>query len=265
MLIESNSNNSKQESLPSNNMPDLPIVELNNISVQYRVPTEQIGTFKEFVIRKLQGKVSLSKFWALDDVSMLIKRGEVFGLVGKNGAGKSTLLKVIAKVLRPTKGNVKVYGKIAPLLAVGAGFHPELTGRENIFFNGALLGYSKEEMNSVYREIVDFSEIGQFIDAPVRTYSSGMFARLAFSAATAHMPELLIVDEVLSVGDAGFQQKCNLRIRNFQEKGATIILVSHGMDTIEQMCHRAAWIDHGKLRAIGLTKEVITAYKEETI
>ena len=178
-----------------------PIIQLENVSVSYRLPSERIGTFKEYAIRKLQRKIKINKFWALTDVTLQVNRGEVFGLIGNNGAGKSTMLKVISKVLKPTKGRVVVYGKIAPLLELGAGFHPELSGRENVFLNGALLGYSRSEMESVFDEIVEFSELEQFINSPVRTYSSGMFARLGFAVATAHMPEILILDEILSVGD----------------------------------------------------------------
>ena len=189
-----------------------PIIQLTDVSVSYRLPSERIGTFKEYAIRKLQRKIKINKFWALTDINLHVNRGEVFGLIGNNGAGKSTMLKVISKVLKPTKGRVVVYGKIAPLLELGAGFHPELSGRENVFLNGALLGYSRSEMESVFDEIVEFSELEQFINAPVRTYSSGMFARLGFAVATAHVPVILILDDILSVGDEAFQRKCNLRM-----------------------------------------------------
>ena len=198
MLTESNiMNASKNEQVNS----EQPMIILDDVAVKYRIPTERIGTFKEFAIRKLQRRVTYKNFWALNDINLEITKGEVFGLVGNNGAGKSTMLKVISRVLRPTKGRVRAYGKIAPLLELGTGFHPELTGRENIYLNGALLGYSKEEMDRVFDEIVDFSELGSFIEAPIRSYSSGMHARLGFSVATAHVPEILILDEILSVGD----------------------------------------------------------------
>ena len=242
-----------------------PIIQLENVSVSYRLPTERIGTFKEYAIRKLQRKIRLEKFWALTDVTLQVNRGEVFGLIGNNGAGKSTMLKVISKVLKPTKGRVVVYGKIAPLLELGAGFHPELSGRENIFLNGALLGYSRSEMESVFDEIVEFSELEQFINSPVRTYSSGMFARLGFAVATAHMPEILILDEILSVGDEAFQRKCNLRMKDFQQAGATVLMVSHALDMLEGMCNRIAWIDHGKTQKIGEPQEVIAAYRGENL
>lgn len=238
-----------------------PIIQLENVSVSYRLPSERIGTFKEYAIRKLQRKIRIDKFWALTDISLQVNKGEVFGLIGNNGAGKSTMLKVISKVLKPTKGRVVVYGKIAPLLELGAGFHPELSGRENVFLNGALLGYSRSEMESVFDEIVAFSELEQFIDSPVRTYSSGMFARLGFAVATAHMPEILILDEILSVGDEAFQKKCSLRMKSFQQAGATVLMVSHTLNMLEGMCDRIAWIDHGGLQKIGEPQEVIEAYR----
>lgn len=240
-----------------------PMILLNNVAVRYRVPTERIGTLKEFAIRLLQRKVSFRHFWALGGVDLRINKGDVFGLIGKNGAGKSTMLKVISRVLRPTKGRVQVYGRIAPLLELGAGFHPELTGRENIYLNGALLGYSHQQMDQVFEDIVEFSELGPFIDAPIRTYSSGMYARLGFSVATAHQPEILILDEILSVGDEAFQAKCRDRMREFRQNGATILMVSHGLASIEQMCNRAAWLDHGKIRLVGEPSEVIDAYRRE--
>lgn len=242
-----------------------PIIQLENVSVSYRLPSERIGTFKEYAIRKLQRKIKISKFWALTDVTLQVNKGEVFGLIGNNGAGKSTMLKVISKVLKPTKGRVVVYGKIAPLLELGAGFHPELSGRENIFLNGALLGYSRSEMESVFDEIVEFSELDHFINAPVRTYSSGMFARLGFAVATAHQPEILILDEILSVGDEAFQRKCNLRMKNFQQAGTTVLMVSHALNMLEGMCNRIAWIDHGKMQKIGEPEEVIAAYRGENL
>ena len=242
-----------------------PIIQLENVSVSYRLPTERIGTFKEYAIRKLQRKIRLEKFWALTDVSLQVNRGEVFGLIGNNGAGKSTMLKVISKVLKPTKGRVVVYGRIAPLLELGAGFHPELSGRENVFLNGALLGYSRSEMESVFDEIVEFSELEQFIDSPIRTYSSGMFARLGFAVATAHVPEVLILDEILSVGDEAFQRKCNIRMKSFQQAGTTVLMVSHALEMLEGMCNRIAWIDHGKTQKIGEPQEVIAAYRGENL
>ncbi len=241
-----------------------PIIVLENVSVRYRLPSERIGTLKEYAIRILQRRIKHRDFWAVKDLDLSINQGEVFGIIGDNGAGKSTLLKVISKVLRPTTGRVRIYGKIAPLLELGAGFHPELSGRENVFLNGALLGYSHEEMSRVFDEIVDFSELAEFIDAPIRTYSSGMYARLGFAVATAHQPEILIVDEILSVGDEAFQRKCTDRITGFREKGATVLMVSHNLDLIGEMCNRVAWLDHGKLMATGTAQQVISQYREGT-
>ncbi len=182
------------------------------------------------MIRWVQGKVKHRTFLALQDVNLSILKGEVFGLVGQNGAGKSTLLKLVARVLRPSSGRITVKGSVAPLLEIGAGFHPELTGRENVFLNGAMLGFTQEEMEEKFPRIVDFAELGDFIEAPLRTYSSGMWARLGFAVATETQPEVLIVDEILSVGDEAFQHKSLERIQSFQADGATILLVSHSMD-----------------------------------
>ena len=236
------------------------IIRLDNVSVHYRIAQERIGTFKEYVIRWLKGQIHHQNFRALDNISLDVKRGEVFGLIGKNGAGKSTLLKLVARVLRPTTGRVWVKGRVAPLLEVGAGFHPELTGRENIYLNGAMLGFTRREMDAKFERIVAFAELGDFIDAPLRTYSSGMWARLGFAVATDTQPEVLIVDEVLSVGDEAFQRKSFERIQSFREQGATILLVSHNMDAIESMCQRAVWLDHGKVAALDSAQSVVSQY-----
>jgi len=237
-------------------------IHLENVSVRYHVPSERIGTFKEYMIRAIQRQIKMRTFWALNDVSLEVNRGEVFGLVGNNGAGKSTLLKVVARVLRPTKGRVVVWGRVAPLLELGAGFHPELTGKENIFLNSALLGFTHRETLEKYDQIVEFSELGDFINAPIRTYSSGMYARLGFSVATSSEPDVLIVDEILGVGDESFRQKCQTRIETFRQRGAAILLVSHDMPTIQKMCQRAAWLDHGVLKAIGEPERVIQIYRQ---
>ena len=239
---------------------DQTIIQLENISVKYRVPQEQIGTFKEYFIRLLQGKVKHRSFNALNQVNISINRGEIFGLIGQNGAGKSTLLKLIARVIRPTTGRVLVKGHVAPLLEVGAGFHPELTGRENIYLNGAMLGFSREEMQEKFPRIVEFSELGDFIDAPLRTYSSGMSARLGFAVATDSQPDILIVDEILSVGDEAFQKKSYERIQAIKAQGATILLVSHSMSTIESVCQRAAWLHRGQIVSLNNAKVVVDQY-----
>lgn len=238
------------------------VMRLENVSVRYRVPQERIGTFKEYIIRWMQRRIEHQSFWALKDVSLSVHRGEVFGVIGQNGAGKSTLLKLIARVLRPSQGRVWVKGRVAPLLELGAGFHPELTGRENIYLNGAILGFSRSEMDAKFQRIVDFAELGDFIDAPLRTYSSGMWARLGFAVATDTNPDILIVDEVLSVGDEAFQRKSAERIDEFRSQGTMILLVSHNMGLIESMCQRIAWLDHGRVMAIGSASSVVHHYLE---
>ena len=238
-------------------------IHLEDVSVRFRVPSERIGSFKEYLIRRMKRQVQWRTFWALKGVNLEVNRGEIFGIVGDNGAGKSTLLKVIARVLRPTKGRVVVWGKVAPLLELGAGFHPELTGQENIFLNGALLGFSRREMLEKYDQIVESSELNEFINAPIRTYSTGMYARLGFSVATASNPDVLLVDEILGVGDEPFQKKCEARIDDFCRRGTSILLVSHNMTKIQGMCQRAAWLDHGELKIIGEPGPVVEAYRQK--
>lgn len=236
-------------------------IQLENILVRYRVPHERYATLKEHTIRLLQRRVQYDDFLALRDVSLTVRRGEVVGIIGRNGAGKSTLLKVIGRVLRPTRGRVMVRGRLAPLLEFGAGFHPELTGRENIFLNGAILGFSRAEMQAKFDRIVDFAELREFIDAPLRTYSSGMVARLGFAVATDIEPDVLIVDEVLSVGDAAFQQKSAERMQSFRANGTTILLVSHNLALVEAMCDRAIWLDRGRIVAEGSASSVVRQYR----
>jgi len=238
------------------------VIQLDNVSVRYRLPEERIGTLKEYAIRLLQKKVRYNSFLALRDVTIAVKKGEIFGFIGRNGAGKSTLLKVISRVLVPTEGRVWIQGQVSPLLELGAGFHPELTGRENVFLNGTLLGHSRREIEAHFEEITDFAELGAFIDAPLRTYSSGMIARLGFAVATTWKPEILILDEVLSVGDEAFQLKCQKRMEGFRTNQATTLLVTHSMQTVENLCTRAAWIDHGVIKAVGSPGEVIQAYRQ---
>ncbi|HSQ26324.1 MAG TPA: ABC transporter ATP-binding protein [Anaerolineales bacterium] len=242
--------------------PSSEAVRLENVGVRYRVANERFGSFKEYLIRWMQRKVKHKHFWALQDINLTIYRGETFGLIGHNGAGKSTMLKLIAKVLRPTTGRILVIGNVAPLLEFGAGFHPELTGRENVFLNGALLGFSHNEMSEKFKRIVDFAELWDFIDAPMRTYSSGMWARLGFAVATDIQPDILIIDEVLSVGDEAFQRKSAARMQEFRQRGATILFVSHNMQLIEETCHRAGWINHGHLTALGKVSDVVYAYRQ---
>jgi ABC-2 type transport system ATP-binding protein len=236
-------------------------VQLSGVSVQYWVPTEPISTLKEHVIRRVQGrKLVYRELLALDGVDIVLRRGESLGVIGRNGAGKSTLLKVVARVLRPTRGRVWIRGRVAPLIQLGAGFHPELTGRENIFLNGAILGFSQKEMERRFDSIVDFSELAAFIDAPLRTYSSGMVARLGFSIASDAAPDILIIDEVLEVGDEAFQKKCQERMEKFRRQGTGILFVSHSMDDVQRVCERAIWIDGGRIIASGPSAEVVHSY-----
>ncbi len=237
------------------------VVRSEGVAVRYRVPQEQIGTFKEYVIRRLRGGIVYQDLWALHGVTLDVYQGEILGIVGRNGAGKSTLLKVVSRILRPTRGRIRVKGSVAPLLELGAGFHPELTGRENIFLNGTLLGHSQREIEERFDEILAFAEIEEFIGAPLRTYSTGMVARLGFAVATAWEPDILIVDEILSVGDEAFRRKCAARMATFQSRGTTILLVSHSATMVEAMCHRAIWLDHGIVKALGPAAEVVRAYQ----
>jgi len=237
-------------------------IHLENITVAYRAPHERIGTFKEFVIRWFQRRIRYQQFLALKDVSLTVQKGEIVGIIGHNGAGKSTMLKLISRVLQPTSGRVWVRGKVAPLLELGAGFHPELTGRENIYLNGAILGLTRNEIDEKVPGIIEFSELHEFIDAPIRTYSSGMMARLGFAVATDTNPDILILDEIMSVGDESFQRKSEARIRSFFEKGITIILVSHSMEQVEKLCTRAVWLDHGVVKGEGETDKVISTYQQ---
>jgi len=238
------------------------IIRLEKVLVRYRLPEERIGTFKEYIIRLLQKRVRFNSFLELNNVSIEIKKGETFGLVGRNGAGKSTLLKVISRVLVPTEGRVWIKGWVSPLLELGAGFHPELTGRENVFLNGTLLGHTRRDIEEHMAEIIDFAELGAFMDAPLRTYSSGMIARLGFAVATTWTPEILILDEILSVGDEAFQLKCQKRMEGFRKNQVTSLIVTHSMETVESLCTRAALIDHGVIKLVGTPDEVIRAYRQ---
>ncbi len=237
------------------------VLRLNEVSVRYRIPNERILTLKEYAIRRLQRRVHFRDFWALRGIDLEIYRGEIFGIIGRNGAGKSTLLKVFSRVLAPTEGRVWINGRISPLLELGAGFHPELTGRENIFLNGTILGHIRRDIASKMDEILDFADLGSFIDAPIRTYSSGMVARLGFAVATAWQPEILILDEVLAVGDEAFRAKCQTRMQAFRSSGTTTLLVTHDLNTVGSLCVRAVWLDHGELRVLGTADEVVKAYR----
>ena len=239
--------------------PDLRIL-VDHVAVRYRASQAPMRSLKEYVIRRLQGQPGEQGFWALTDVSLTVRRGEVVGVIGRNGAGKSTLLKTVSRVLRPTSGRIVVRGQLTPLLELGAGFHMELTGRENVYLNSALLGHPRREVDAVIEEIIEFSELRAFLDVPVRTYSTGMIGRLGFAIATAWSPDILILDEILGVGDSAFQQKCAGRIAEMQKHASTVLLVSHSDIAIRRMCKRAIWIDRGVVRADGPTDEVLEQY-----
>ncbi len=240
--------------------PQEAVIRFEDVSVRYRVPRERISGLKEYAIRWMQRRVQFEDFWALKDVSFEVMPGEIFGIIGRNGAGKSTMLKVMARVLQPTTGRIMMHGNLAPLLELGGGFHSELTGRENIYMNMALLGHNRRKTEELFDSIIDFAEIGDFINSPLRTYSTGMVARLGFAVATCFRPDILLVDEVLSVGDSRFQQKCLDRMFGFQGQGTTIVIVSHGMGAIETFCERALWLEKGQVRACGPVGEVIEGY-----
>lgn len=232
------------------------MVSVEQVSMQFNLGQEKIDSLKEYAIKLVKKQLLYKEFWALNDISLEVRKGEVFGIVGYNGSGKSTLLKIIAGVMKPTKGHIEVKGTMAPLIELGAGFDPNLTGRENVYLNGAILGYPKKKLEEAFEEILEFSELGKFIDVPIKNYSSGMVARLAFSIATIVEPEILIVDEVLSVGDYKFQEKCKNKIKKMIEGDTTVLFVSHSIKQVEELCDRVAWIDKGQLKIVGKSKEV---------
>ena len=217
-------------------------------------------TFKEFFPAFLSGKETKQDFTALDNISFEINRGETVGIIGPNGSGKSTILKLIAGVMYPTTGKVIVHGNVSPLIELGAGFHPELSGTENIYLNGSILGLSQQELKNKYADIVNFSGLGEFINQPIKHYSSGMYMRLAFSVAIHTNPEILLVDEILAVGDTDFQAKCFAKMEQFKKQGITIVFVSHSMESVKNFCQKAIYIDHSKLIASGLADQVVDTY-----
>ena len=253
------------EPLPAGPAPETatePVVRLDDVSVRYRLPRERITSVKDYAIRLLKGQIVYDEFWALRNVTLEVRRGETLGIIGRNGAGKSTLLKVVARVLRPTKGRVRVRGRVAPLLELGAGFDSELTGRDNVFLNGTILGHSAADIERRFDRIVDFAGVRDFIDLPLRTYSTGMATRLGFAIATDVQPEVLLLDEVLSVGDAEFQVKSAGRMQELRQQGDAILMVSHGLESVRRLCHRVAWLERGELRALGAPDEVIAEYQK---
>lgn len=238
-----------------------PMLKIENVTMCFRKEEDYSASLKETVTKLFSGKLKVSKFTALEDVSFDVYKGDVLGIVGRNGAGKSTILKIISGILKPTKGTIIRNGNIVPMLELGSGFDMDLSGRENIFLNGAILGYDKEFLLSKYDEILAFSELQDFIDMPLRNYSSGMVVRLAFSIATVVEPEILIVDEILAVGDENFQRKSRERMMHLMSGGTTVLFVSHNMDQIREMCNRVIWLDGGRVRLEGDTKTVCDQYK----
>jgi ABC-2 type transport system ATP-binding protein len=238
-------------------MSDHPI-EVRNVGKRFRLYHERNQSLKAAVMRR--GRASYEEFWALDDVSFDVDEGSTFGLIGENGSGKSTMLKCLAKILRPDRGTVEVAGKMSALLELGAGFHPELSGRENIFLNGSILGLSRRELEAKFDDIVEFAGLARFVDMPVKNYSSGMYVRLGFSVAINVDPDVLLVDEVLAVGDEQFQRRCLERVAELRERGKTIVVVTHSLSTVRNLCDQAIWLDHGVVREKGAAGEVADAY-----
>lgn len=239
------------------------IIDVNNVTVRFNKANMKVDNIKEYVVRLLRRELMFQEFIALKDINLHVKKGEAWGLVGTNGAGKSTLLKVISRILKPYKGTVDVKGSVAALIELGAGIDPNMTARENIFLNGTLLGYKKDFIQEKFDEIVEFSELQDFLDSPVKNFSSGMKARLGFSIATSVQPDILIADEILSVGDVRFKKKCSERMQNMLSNGTTLLYVSHNMKSIEQLCDKALWLDHGAPVMHGTAKEVCAAYNKK--
>ena len=231
--------------------------------VRFNMASERIDNLKEYFVKLIRGKLMFQEFLALKDISFQVQKGEAWGIIGTNGSGKSTLLKLVCGILKPHQGKVSVYGTIAPLIELGAGFDGDLTARENIFLNGAVLGYDKKFMQAHFDEIVDFAELWDFLDMPIKNYSSGMAARLGFAIATVVRPDILICDEVLAVGDYAFQQKCERRMTEMRDQGTTLLYVSHSIDSVKCVCDHALWLDKGVVRMQGKVEEVAEAYMQE--
>lgn len=240
---------------------DKTMIKVDNVSMKFNLSSEKFDSFKEYVIKSIKNQVSFEEFWALKNVSFEVKKGDALGLIGLNGSGKSTMLKTIAGVLKPTEGSVQVNGTVAPLIELGAGFDMDLTARENVFLNGALLGYPRKEMEKYYDDIVEFSELQNFMDVPVKNFSSGMISRLGFAIATIGVPDILIVDEVLAVGDFRFQEKCENRIQTMIDKGTTILFVSHSIAQVKKICNKIVWLEKGHVKRFGSSEEICKEYE----
>lgn len=237
-------------------------IRVENASVRFNMASEKINDLKEYAVKLIKHELMFKEFFALKDIDFTVRQGESWALIGPNGAGKSTLLKLICGILSPYKGNVKVTGTIAPMIELGAGFDPNLTAEENIFINGAILGYSRAFMREHYDEIVEFAQLEKFMGMPIKNYSSGMRARLGFAVATMVKPDILVVDEVLAVGDAAFQKRCKERMREMLSGGTTLLFVSHSHAAVRELCENALWIDHGQVKMTGKTADVLPAYEK---
>ncbi len=236
------------------------VIDVTDATVRFNRASQQVNNLKEYVIKMLKKELMFQEFLALQDVNLQVRKGEAWGIVGTNGSGKSTLLKLICGILKPYKGNVNISGTIAPLIELGAGFDGELNARENVLLNGTLLGYSENFMKEHFEEIIDFAELWDFLDMPIKNYSSGMSARLGFAVATMVQPDILICDEVLSVGDYKFQEKCEARMKHMLETGTTLLYVSHSIDSVEKICDHALWLSNGRVRMSGKAKDVCATY-----
>jgi len=239
----------------------VPVIEIKDVSVRFTLNKEKVDNLKEYVIKALRKELHYQEFWALKDINLVINKGERIGILGLNGAGKSVLLKVISGIYKPTTGTVKTTGRIAPLIELGAGFDPNYTGRENIFLNGAVLGYPRSYLAEKFNEIVEFSELGEFIDVPLKNYSSGMRARLGFSIATIVEPDILIIDEVLSVGDMKFRKKSEEKMMSLINSGVTVLFVSHSLEQVKRVCDKAVWLEKGRIKKIGDIQEICSEYE----
>jgi lipopolysaccharide transport system ATP-binding protein len=241
------------------------IITCDDVSKRFRIPHVRVSTLKQAFIRRMRRQTTYDELWALSQVSFSLAQGEILGVVGANGSGKSTLLAILARVIRPTSGEATVSGRVCALLELGAGFNTELTGRENVFLNGALLGMRRKEIQARYDSIVDFAELAEFMDAPLKTYSSGMKVRLAFAVAVHVDPDVYLLDEVLAVGDAHFARKSNARLNELRRSGRTIVVASHDLNAMLEMCNRALWLDHGRMMAIGPPPEVVQGYTQAAL
>ena len=262
MILPIISNSMTKTMIDKNQISDDIAIHLKDVNIRYRMLQERTTSLKEYALNWIKGKNSYTYFWALRNINLKVEKGQSIGIIGDNGAGKSTLLRVIARILYPTVGLANIWGSITPILELGALFDPELTGRENIYLNGAMFGYSRQTMNRKLDRLLDFAGIGDFIDSPLRTYSNGMIARLAFAIATDIEADIILIDEVLAVGDHNFRQKCISRMETFHDKGTTLVTVSHNLGLIAKLCSRVIWMEHGRIKADGNPRDIIPLYEQ---